>query len=65
MKTLILRCALPRCNIDGSKELNIDKCILQHSTPCYHLIVKDGEDFEPEDAWRKFGDFVSKKSTAK
>ncbi|MEJ5285530.1 MAG: hypothetical protein ACP5Q5_10875 [Brevinematia bacterium] len=62
MKSLLLKCSLPRCNVDGTKEMNIDKCVLNNSSPCYYLIIKDEDGCEPEEVWKKFDNFVLNKS---
>lgn len=61
MKSLLLQCNLKRCNIDGSKEMSIDKCILTNNSPCYYLLVKSAEETSEENAWDKFDEFVDKK----
>lgn len=62
MKSLLLKCSLLRCNKDGTKDMNIDKCVLENNSPCYYLIVKENEGVEPEDIWKKFDEFVNKKA---
>ena len=61
MKALTLQCSLQRCNIDGSKELSIDKCILSNNSPCYYLLTKSDQETSEESAWDKFDDFLDKK----
>ena len=62
MQNLVLKCSLPRCNIDGSKEMNLDKCVLNNGSPCYYLMVKYEDNCEPEDIWKKFDNFVVNKT---
>ena len=59
MDSLKLQCSQQRCNIDGTTEMKLEKCVLTNATPCYYLIVKANE---PDDAWKKFNSFVSDKS---
>ena len=61
MQTLHLRCSLQRCNVDASRELNLDKCVLAHSSPCYYLLIRVEDEAEPNDVWKKFDSFVSDK----
>ncbi|MGC8764830.1 MAG: hypothetical protein ACP5QT_02985 [Brevinematia bacterium] len=62
MQCLYLRCSLNRCNVDGTKEMRLEKCIQANSSPCYYLIVKTEEETEPEEIWKKFDNFVANKS---
>ncbi len=61
MKNLVLKCSLPRCNVDGTKEMNIDKCVLANASPCYYLIIKEEDGCEPEEIWKKFDNFVGRR----
>lgn len=64
MQTMIMKCTLNHCNVDGTKEMKVEKCCLavnaQSGTvsPCYYLNVKITEDGPPTDAWNKFKGFV-------
>jgi len=60
MENLVLRCNLQRCNIDGSTDMTLEKCVLNNNTPCYYLIVRKGSEDRPEDVWKKFDYFVTK-----
>lgn len=62
MQSLHLRCSLQRCNVDGTVEMNIDKCVLANSSPCYYLMIKVREEDSPEDVWKKFDNFVTSKN---
>ncbi len=62
MQSLYLKCALPRCNVDGTKEMTLEKCVLTNCSPCYYLIVKNEEQCEPEEVWKKFDNFVTNKT---
>lgn len=61
MQSLILRCTLQRCNVDGTLEMKIEKCVLRNSSPCYYLTTKVYDETKPEDAWKKFDNFITKK----
>ncbi len=61
MQSLQLRCNLQRCNVDGSIEMQIDKCVLANASPCYYLTIKNCDEDRPEDVWKKFDHFVTKK----
>lgn len=65
MQSLSLRCNLQRCNLDGSLEMSVEKCVLTNNSPCYYLLVKTNDEGKPEDAWRKFDAFVTKKAGTK
>jgi hypothetical protein len=64
MQTMILRCNLNHCNVDGTKEMQLEKCCLTRNeqtgviSPCYYLSVKITEEGAPTDAWNKFKGFV-------
>jgi len=64
MQYMTLKCNLTNCNIDSSKEMNIDKCVLKinentgQASPCYYLIVKSVEEGPSNDAWSKFNNLV-------
>jgi hypothetical protein len=62
MQSLQLRCSLQRCNLDSSAEMNIDKCILTNVSPCYYLMIKASDEGRPEDAWKRFDQFVARKT---
>lgn len=62
MQTLQLRCNLQRCNQDSSLEMDVDKCILANASPCYYLMIKVLDEGRPEDAWKKFDQYVARKT---
>lgn len=61
MQNMILRCTLQRCNVDGTMEMKVEKCVLKNSSPCYYLTVKVIDEANPEDVWKKFDNFVTTK----
>ncbi len=61
MHYLELRCNVKKCNIDGSTDMLLEKCVPSNGHPCYYLSVKTEEDDGREDAWKKFDSFVDKK----
>jgi hypothetical protein len=65
MNGLYLHCSLQKCNIDGSKEMSIDRCILRNNTPCYYLLIKETSVAPEDEAWRKFDRFVGKSKSSK
>lgn len=61
MQYMTLRCTLQRCNVDGTLDMKIEKCVLKNASPCYYLTVKAVDDANPEDSWKKFDNFVTTK----
>lgn len=61
MQSMVLRCTLQRCNVDGTTEMKLEKCVLKNSSPCYYVTVKVMDEGNPEDIWKKFDNFVTKK----
>ncbi|MFN4217251.1 MAG: hypothetical protein ACK4HQ_07630 [Brevinematales bacterium] len=59
MKHLVLRCNLMRCNVDGSEEMSLEKCVLRNDSPCYYLLYQSREDGHPDQVWQRFGSFVN------
>jgi hypothetical protein len=41
--------------------MKIDKCVLKNSSPCYYVTMKVVDEANPEDIWKKFDNFVTKK----
>jgi hypothetical protein len=64
MQSLSMKCNLQRCNVDGTLEMTLDKCVLVHASPCYYLCIKTYDEERPEDAWKKFDHYVAGKKPA-
>jgi hypothetical protein len=62
MDGLKLQCSMQRCNVDGTTEMKIEKCVLTNASPCYYLMIKVNDEDRPEDVWKKFNNFVADKS---
>lgn len=65
MQYMTMRCNLQRCNVDGTLEMKVEKCLYSNQngnscSPCYYLNVRVSEEGVPDDAWKKFNSFVDK-----
>lgn len=60
MKGILLKCSLDRCNLDGTQDMNLDKCAITNGSPCYYLLIKNNADDPEERVWSKFDEFVNK-----
>ncbi len=60
MRSIELICMLEKCNLDGSENMTLDKC-LKNGHPCYYLHVTE-EKIQPNDvAWGRFKENLNRK----